>query len=48
VVLEMRLPALLEFVPWVRSWGLEALVLEPEELRQQVADSFARAADRYR
>lgn len=48
VVLEMRLPALLEFVPWVRSWGAEALVLGPEELRQQVADSFARAADRYR
>lgn len=48
VVLEMRLPALLEFVPWVRSWGPEALVIEPEELRQQVAESFKRAAERYR
>ncbi|HEY5477647.1 MAG TPA: WYL domain-containing transcriptional regulator [Tepidiformaceae bacterium] len=48
VELEMRLPALLEFIPWVRSWGPEALVIEPEELRVQVAESLARASERYR
>ncbi len=47
VVLQMRLPSLLEFVPWVRSWGPDALVIEPDELRDQVAESFTRAAQRY-
>lgn len=45
--LELSLPSLLEFVPWVRSWGPEALVVAPDELRLQVAASLQEAASRY-
>ena len=47
VRLELYLPALMEFVPWVRSWGHLAVVREPEELRREVAESFRRAAAQY-
>jgi predicted DNA-binding transcriptional regulator YafY len=39
VRLELLLPSLLEFVPWVQSWGSEVVVIGPGELRKQVADS---------
>ncbi len=45
---QVRLPSLLEFVPWVRSWGPEACVVSPPELREQVAASLAEAADLYK
>jgi len=38
-VIEIRL--------WILSWGEDAEVLEPEELRTQVRDILRRAADRY-
>jgi len=45
--LELRLPSLLEFVPWVRGWGHEALVISPPELVREVAESMALAARQY-
>ncbi|MCC6382252.1 MAG: WYL domain-containing protein [Dehalococcoidia bacterium] len=45
--LELRLPSLLEFVPWVRSWGAEARVVAPPELREDVARTLRAAADQY-
>ncbi|MGI8926994.1 MAG: helix-turn-helix transcriptional regulator [Tepidiformaceae bacterium] len=47
VRLELSLPSLLEFVPWVRGWGAEALVIGPAELRDEVARSLRDAAARY-
>lgn len=44
---EVRLPSLMEFVPWVRSWGHAVVVVEPDELRSQVAESLALAARQY-
>jgi len=38
-VIEIRL--------WILSWGEDAEVLEPPELRAQVADILRRAADQY-
>jgi predicted DNA-binding transcriptional regulator YafY len=47
VRLQLKLPSLLEFIPWVRGWGPDALVVAPEELKQAVASSLASAAARY-
>lgn len=47
VRLQLRLPSLLEFEPWVRSWGPEACVVAPPELRQAVAESLRAASARY-
>lgn len=47
VRLHIRLPSLLEFEPWVRSWGPEARVIDPPELRDRVAASLRAAADLY-
>jgi CRISPR-associated endonuclease/helicase Cas3 len=44
---EVQLPSLLEFVPWVRSWGPEARVVAPPQLVEQVATSLERAAAQY-
>jgi predicted DNA-binding transcriptional regulator YafY len=43
----VRLPSLLEIIPWIRSWGPEAKVIAPDELRHQVAESLRAAADSY-
>lgn len=45
--LELRLPSLLEFAPWVRSWGAEAQVVAPPEFREDVARTLRTAADQY-
>lgn len=45
--MQLRLPSLMEIIPWVRSWGPEATVIAPEELKSQVASSLREAADRY-
>lgn len=47
VRMEVWLPNFMEFVPWVRSWGPEAVVIEPAALKEEVADSLRRAAERY-
>jgi predicted DNA-binding transcriptional regulator YafY len=42
---EVRLPSLLEFTPWVRSWGPAVRVIEPPELVSEIAaDARATAA----
>jgi predicted DNA-binding transcriptional regulator YafY len=47
VRLELTLPSLLEFVPWVLGWGPEAVVISPPELRDQVSHALREAAARY-
>lgn len=37
----------LELVSWIRGWGHEVEVLEPQSLRRDIADSLRRAAERY-
>ena len=44
---EVRLPSLLEFVPWVRSWGHAVQVLAPADLRDEIAASHRAAAALY-
>ena len=48
MVLELRLPSLMEFIPWVRSWGPDVTVIAPAELRSEVAESLAQAAANYK
>ncbi|KAA0238831.1 MAG: WYL domain-containing protein [Dehalococcoidia bacterium] len=47
VRMELQLPSLLEFVPWVRSWGHDAMVVAPPELLNEVASSLQAAARAY-
>lgn len=42
-----ELDALEEFIPWVRSWGIDCEVLEPIELRQQLAGEVYQQARQY-
>lgn len=44
---ELRLPSLMEFTPWVRSWGAAVVVVGPDELRNDVAQSLREAAAHY-
>ena len=44
---KVSLPSTLEITPWVRSWGPEAIVVEPAELREELAASFAAAVANY-
>ncbi len=48
VRMEMTLPSLLDFVPWVLGWGADVRVVEPPELRERVVESLKRAAANYR
>ncbi len=47
VRLALELPSTLEFIPWVRSWGENAVVVSPDGLRVEIANSLERAADAY-
>jgi predicted DNA-binding transcriptional regulator YafY len=47
LLFQVRLPSLLEFVPWVRSWGADVLVVSPASLRDQVARELREAAAQY-
>ncbi len=47
VRLKVSLPSLLEITPWVLSWGPEAVVVAPDELRDRVAGLIRAAAERY-
>ncbi len=47
VRLELRLPSLLEFVPWVLGWGPAAQVVGPPELRMQVIEAHRAALAQY-
>ena len=45
--LEVSLPSLLEFTPWVLSWGAAATVIEPAVLRETVLCALREAAANY-
>ncbi|GIW12953.1 MAG: DNA-binding protein [Tepidiforma sp.] len=45
--LKVSLPSLLEITPWVLSWGPEAAVVAPDELRERVASLVKATAARY-
>lgn len=47
VRLRVVLPSLLEFVPWVLSWGADAMVIGPDELLDQIASTVRASAARY-
>src|SRR5690606_18136040 len=47
IQLKVSLPSLLEITPWIRGWGPEATVVGPPELRQEIAESLAKAAANY-
>jgi predicted DNA-binding transcriptional regulator YafY len=36
-----------EMLPWIRGWGADVEVLEPEALRSQIAEELRRAAAQY-
>jgi predicted DNA-binding transcriptional regulator YafY len=46
-VLYLRIPITPEVVTWVRTWGSEAEVIAPDDLRQAVCDDLQRAAALY-
>jgi predicted DNA-binding transcriptional regulator YafY len=46
-VLRVAIAEPLEMKPWIRSWGSEAEVLEPEWLRQEIAADLQRALAAY-
>jgi len=43
----MKVPVSPEVVKWILSWGPEVEVLEPEGLRQRVAEKLADALQPY-
>ncbi|MBI4504683.1 MAG: WYL domain-containing protein [Chloroflexi bacterium] len=45
--LDMYVPSFTELLPWLRGWGADAEVVEPPELRRQIADEARRLAARY-
>jgi predicted DNA-binding transcriptional regulator YafY len=47
VRLKVVLPSLLEFVPWVLSWGPDARVIGPQELYDQVSTAVRAASALY-
>ena len=42
-----RIAGIQEMKPWIRGWGDQVEVLEPPELRLQIADEMKRAAQNY-
>ena len=47
-ILRLRVSEPQEMQPWIRSWGSQVEVLEPETLRQSIAEELCRAMDLYR
>ena len=47
VIWRSTVSGVIEIRLWILSWGEDAEVLEPAELRTQVRDILRRAADRY-
>lgn len=42
-----RVSGTVEITPWIRSWGADAEVLEPAELRRRIAGECRRQAELY-
>ena len=47
-VLSVRVSHTVEMLPWIRGWGADCEVLEPEELREWIAEEVGRMAEIYR
>ncbi len=47
VVWRARVSGTVEITPWIRSWGADAEVLEPRELRERIAEESRRQAELY-
>jgi predicted DNA-binding transcriptional regulator YafY len=47
-LLRVQVSEPLEMQPWIRSWGSQVEVLEPEWLRERIAEELQRAAEQYR
>jgi proteasome accessory factor B len=47
-VMTLRVSHTLEMVPWIRGWGPDCEVIEPEALRRQIAEDMRAAAEVYR
>ena len=47
LILHLRIAEPREMLPWIRSWGAQAEVLEPDWLRERVAEEFHNAAELY-
>jgi predicted DNA-binding transcriptional regulator YafY len=47
VELAVAVAGIVEIQPWILSWGGAAEVLEPDALRDAIAESVRRAAVRY-
>lgn len=43
-----ELAGTVEVTPWIRSWGSDAVVIAPQELRDRLAEESRRLADLYR
>jgi predicted DNA-binding transcriptional regulator YafY len=48
VGMTLRLASSLEIVPWILGWGSHCEVIEPQDVRHQVAEDLVRAAEIYR
>jgi predicted DNA-binding transcriptional regulator YafY len=46
-VLRMQVSEPLEMQPWIRSWGAQVEVIEPEWLRVRIANELRQAAEQY-
>jgi len=46
-ILSVRVAMPLEMKPWIRGWGCDVEVLEPEELRTEIAGEARRTAEVY-
>lgn len=47
-VMTLRVSHTLEMVPWIRGWGPDCEVIDPADLREQIAEDMKRAAEVYR
>ena len=45
LVWEARIASTVEMLPWIRGWGAQVEVIEPEELRQQLVRETEEQAD---
>jgi predicted DNA-binding transcriptional regulator YafY len=46
-IMSIWVGATLEMKPWIRQWGTDCEVLEPPELRAEIAEEMQRAAEVY-
>lgn len=47
LVWRVKVSGTVEIAPWIRSWGADAEVLAPQELRERIAQDSRRQADLY-